>query len=174
MMGIRDLELAASAGATMVVVLRGDIFDVPAMVQSASTSGMSVFLHIDLTEGIGKDKAGLRFLAQKVGVTGIVTTRAHLVRDAHTVGLQTILRFFVLDSLAYDTGVAMARSARPDAIELLPGVVLPRITADVRRDIKLPVIAAGLIRTEQDVREALRSGVVAVFTTQHELWGLRR
>lgn len=168
-----DLHAAAALGCGLVVVVRGDIFEVTEMAETSRANRIQMFLHVDLTEGIGKDKAGLRFLHEQTGIAGIVSTRTHLIREAQTLGMRAILRFFVLDSMAYETGVNMVRTAHPDAIELLPGIALPRVAEEVRRDIEQPVIAAGLIRTDQDVRDALANGALAVSTTQQELWRLR-
>ena len=64
--------------------------------------GVLVFLHIDLISGVGKDAAGVEYLAKTLPLDGIVTTRTHLIRAAKDVGLLAAQRLFALDSKGED------------------------------------------------------------------------
>ena len=63
----------------------------------AHAVGKYVMVHIDLAEGIGKDRAGIEFLAG-CGVDGIISTRSQIIRFAKDLHLLTVQRFFALDS----------------------------------------------------------------------------
>ena len=56
-----------------------------------------IFIHIDLSEGIGKDRSGIEYLSRS-GADGIISTRANLIRIAKEFGLLTVQRFFAYDS----------------------------------------------------------------------------
>jgi glycerol uptake operon antiterminator len=164
-----DLSLVLELGLPTAIMLKGDIFDVERVLNQAQ-GRLVILLHIDLMEGIGRDKAGLTYLKQQFGISGIVSTRSNLIKEARSLGLISILRFFVLDSAAYGTGVHLLNSLNPDAVEMLPGVAVPYIRDLLERDVRCPVIASGLIQTTETIQEVLRSGASAVSTSRRELW----
>ena len=120
-----------------------------------------------MADGIGKDKAGVEFLAKK-GVDGIISTRPQLIRCAHDMGIVTVQRFFALDSKGVDGIIDMLETAKPDLIEIMPGIASKVIKRFVTCGI--PVIAGGLIETKQEVTEALKNGAEAISTGKQELW----
>lgn len=167
-----DLDRVLALDLPAAIMLKGDIFDIE-RVQNRAQGKLALLLHIDLMEGIGRDKAGLTYLKQQFGIGGIVSTRSTLIKEARSLGLVSILRFFVLDSAAYNTGVHLLNSLQPDAVEMLPGVTVPYIKDLLAQDVKLPVIASGLIRTDQAIREVLAAGAAAISTSRPELWQFR-
>jgi glycerol uptake operon antiterminator len=169
----QDLAAALESQLPAVMLLKGDIFDVAQIMDQAQRHDVQVFIHIDLIDGIGRDRPGLRYLQQQLGVSGVVSTRSNLLKEAHNLGMLTILRLFVLDSAAYNTGINLLSSVKPDAVEILPGVVLPHIAEETARDIQQPIIAGGIIKTEEDIRTVLAAGATAVSTSRQELWKFR-
>jgi glycerol uptake operon antiterminator len=167
-----DLDRVLTLDLPAAIMLKGDIFDIERVLNRAQGKP-AILLHIDLMEGIGRDKAGLSYLKQQFGIGGIVSTRSNLIKEAHSLGLISILRFFVLDSAAYTTGVHLLNSLQPDAVEVLPGVAVPYIKDLLNQDVNLPVIASGLIRTDRTIREVLAAGAAAVSTSRPELWPFR-
>jgi len=83
----------------------------------------------------------------------------------------TVLRFFVLDSMALQTAKNTAETARPDMVEILPGI-MPRIVKQLSANIQVPLLCGGLIQDKTDVLEALNAGAAAVSTTREEVWCL--
>lgn len=63
-----------------------------------------IILHLDLFDGIGKDKAGIRFLA-RMGISAIITTKSHLCRFARDEGMIVIQRLFLMDPDSMRTGL---------------------------------------------------------------------
>src|SRR5437763_15211189 len=135
-----DLSQVLELGLPAAIMLKGDIFDVE-RVMNQGRGKLAMLLHIDLMEGIGRDKAGLTYLNQQFGISGIVSTRSNLIKEARSLGLISILRFFVLDSAAYATGVHLLNSLNPDAVEMLPGVAVPYINELLARDVHSTIIA---------------------------------
>ncbi len=147
--------------------LSPDLLTVKERVQQAHDAGKYVMIHMDLAEGIGKDKTGIRYLAQ-CGVDGVISTRANLVRMAKEQGLLTVQRFFALDSKGMESMGEMLKNTDPHLIEIMPGVIgkaIRRFSGG-----SLPVIAGGLIQTKAEVTEALSCGAAAVSTGKQELW----
>lgn len=147
--------------------LGADIITVGDDIKAAKQNGKFVFIHIDLADGIGKDKAGIHWL-KTLGADGIISTRTQLIRAAHDSGLLAVQRFFMLDSKGTHSVAETIENTRPDLIEIMPGVIPKALRLFSHREI--PVIAGGLIETKQEVTAALSSGAIAVSTGKKELW----
>ena len=124
-------------------------------------------IRLDLAEGIGKDRAGIRYLAQ-CGTDGVISTKAQLIRYAKEQGLITVQRFFALDSKGMESIEEMSRNTNPHLMEIMPGVICKAISRFSSGGI--PVIAGGLIQTKSEVTDALGCGAAAVSTGRPELW----
>lgn len=152
-----------------VVLLFGDINSLPGLIAQAKEHKKCIILHVDLFDGIGKDKAGIRFLA-RLGITAIITTKTHLCKLAREEGMIVIQRLFLMDSDSLRTGLNLVRSFKPDAIEILPGSVPASVVKKIIDETGLPILAGGLIRTQEDVDHAIERGISAVSTSRQELW----
>jgi len=160
-------EAALASPADVLFYLSAELMSIEKRIIQAHEAGKALFIHLDLAEGIGKDKAGIRYLAQ-LGADGIISTRAQLIRMARDQGLLTVQRFFALDSQGIDSIDEMLERSAPHMMEIMPGVigkVLKRFSGG-----HIPVIAGGLITEKLEVTQALSSGVIAVSTGCEALW----
>ncbi len=160
---------AINSPVEVIIHLNLNIFSVKKYVEDAHSNGKLLLAHIDLLEGIAKDKQGIEFL-KACGVDGIVSTKSALIRHAKACGLITVLRMFLLDSQGIGNMDGVINSTTPDFVEIMPGVVTKEIQRFSKG--KTPVIAGGLIETKQEVTAALSSGAIAVSTGKEELWYL--
>lgn len=160
---------ALRAPVEVYFLLGGSIMDIAPRVERLREAGRRVFVHIDLVEGLGRDTVAVDYLLRHVRPDGVISTKANLLAHAKEIGLITVQRIFLLDSLSYERGVASARKLGPDLIEVMPGV-MPRVIRELTRAMPCPVIAGGLIRTREDAHEALEAGAVAISTSRQELW----
>lgn len=147
--------------------LSANLLNVQEKIRQAHAAQKLLMVHIDLAEGIGKDNAGIRFLADS-GADGIISTRANMIRLAKNHGLLAIQRVFALDSKGMDSIDEMIRNANPHLVEIMPGVVEKAIRRFSGG--KTPVIAGGLIETKAEVTGVLRCGAIAASTGKIELW----
>ena len=154
----------------VLFILGGTIFDLPGIMDQAKKAGKLVFVDIDLIKGIGKDAPGIQYLAHEIQVHGIITTRSNLIKSARKENLISVQRIFVLDSESLAGGLGVIDKSRPDAAEILPGLILPKIMKTIRSKSSIPVIAGGLITTHQEVKEILSSGAVGISTTAFHLF----
>jgi glycerol uptake operon antiterminator len=168
-----DVDGAIRHGVEVLFILGEDIFALQESVIKAHGRERLILAHVDLIKGIGRDEAGVRFLARDLGVDGIVTTRGNLIGPAKREGLIAVQRLFVLDSESLEAGVPAVERAAPDAVEVLPGVILPLIAPLLKATRLPPLIAGGLIRTRAQVDEILAAGAIAVSTSEEALWSLR-
>ena len=100
----------------------------------------------------------------------IISTRASLIKNAKEIGILAVQRYFALDSQGLDSIKEMIASARPDFVEIMPGVI-EKVIRKFAND-EIPVIAGGLLESKSEVTTALSGGAVAVSTGKQELWYL--
>lgn len=168
-----DLAAVKGSVAGIVFVLNCTIFDLRSIARTCRQWGLYCFAHLDLIDGIGKDAVGVELLAREVGVEGVITTRSALIRDARRLGLVAVQRVFLLDSASLSTAVSVVKGTRPDAVEIMPAVVVPAIAGRIPFAELPPVIAGGLVQTAEELRHALSTPVVAVSTSARHLWNYR-
>ncbi len=165
--GEDGFEAALLSPAAVIFCLHASILTVAQSVEKAHAAGKSIFVHIDLADGIGRDRAGLSYLAS-IGVDGVISTRTQLVRAAREEGLLTVQRFFALDSQGLASMEETLGGATADLVEIMPGVI-GKVIARVARG-STPVIAGGLVETKDELLHALSHGALAVSTGKKELW----
>jgi glycerol uptake operon antiterminator len=159
---------ACKSNVEIIFDLAPSIADIESKVMICQKHGKALFIHIDLAEGIGKDKAGLKYV-KDCGVDGVISTRASLIKSANDVGLMTVQRIFLLDSQSIDTAIELFKS-KPSMVEVMPGVVAPRVISRICSMVEYPVIAGGLIEDEAEVDVAISAGAIAVSTGKSWLW----
>jgi glycerol uptake operon antiterminator len=140
-------------------------------VKKAHEAGKKYLTHVDLAKGLGKDESGVRFL-RRIGVDGVISTKVGVIKLAREQGLLTVQRFFIVDSHSISTTVDSVRSSKPDMIEIMPGT-LCKVVERIKKSVDVPIIAGGLIETEEEVREIFKHDVAAVSTARSELWNLK-
>lgn len=152
-----------------IITLFGDINALPGLLAEARRYEKKLIIHLDLLEGIGKDKAGVKCLA-RMGLPALITTKTQLVQVARDEGMIVVQRLFLMDSEALRTGIRMVRNFKPDAIEVLPAAVPKRVFQELAAETGLPIFAGGLVSTKEDVAGALANGASAVSSSKRELW----
>ncbi|MGC8777727.1 MAG: glycerol-3-phosphate responsive antiterminator, partial [Candidatus Caldatribacteriaceae bacterium] len=134
-----------------------------------------LLLHIDLFGGIASDESGLLFIRETFPpVKGIISTRTRTLLWAKKAGFISIFRLFCIDSESLKTGQKVVKEVAPDAVELLPGVIFPKIKKFIPEDTLPPIICGGFIREIDEAREILQSGAVGISTSAKALWTMNR
>ena len=153
----------------VVFVLFGDICNIGEIVKQIKDAGKTVMVHVDLISGLSGKEVAVDFIKEHTQADGIISTKPTLIRRARELSLYTTLRVFVLDSMAFENIQKQMAVARPDVIEILPGL-MPKVIKRVCRLVKVPVIAGGLIADKEDVMSALSAGAISVSTTNPNVW----
>ena len=68
-----------------------------------------------------------------------------------------------------DVSINSAKKIRPDAVEILPGLV-PKIIHSVKKELTVPIITGGFIETEEEVRSCIDAGAISASTSYKPLW----
>ena len=128
-------------------------------------------VHIDLINGLSSKEIAVDFIKKYTNADGIISTKPALIRRAKELELYTILRLFILDSMAYENIEHQLHAARPDMIEILPAL-MPKVVAKICNLSNVPVIAGGLVADKEDVMALLQAGVVSISSTNEKIWFL--
>ena len=104
-----DFKRALSTDIQTVFLLSSNIMDIHEYAQEAHDAGKKLFVHIDFTDGLSKDAAGLSYIATK-GIDGIISTRSGVIKCAAESGIPSVQRFFMIDSRSVDTALESMRS----------------------------------------------------------------
>lgn len=165
----KGLEECLKMDVGMVFVLYGTVCTIGEIVKKIKEKGKTAVVHIDLIQGLSGKEASVEFLKQYTRADGVITTKPALIRCAKELGMFTVLRFFVIDSMAYDNIQRQTDNYRPDVIEILPGL-MPRVIEKIQNSVRCPVIAGGLISEKEDIVAALKAGAIAISTTNENVW----
>ncbi|NLI61154.1 MAG: glycerol-3-phosphate responsive antiterminator [Clostridiales bacterium] len=152
-------------------LLSGNIMEIQNRVALLKDIGKKVFVHADLIDGLAKDATAIDYIQKHIKPDGILSTRSHLVRYGKEIGLLTVQRIFMIDSLSFESGIKMVDNYKPDFVEVMPGII-PRAISELKEKIAPPIIAGGMITQKSDVIQALKAGAIAVSTSKRELWSL--
>ncbi len=163
-----DFSASLKSDVDVIFLLYSNILTVAAHIRESHAAGKKVLVHMDFSEGIGKDRAGLAFL-KELGADGILTTKTGLIRPAREIGLVTVQRFFIVDSHSVDTAVDSIRIAKPDVVEIMPGVVCKKIR-EFAEKVSTPILVGGLLEFKEEVDDAIAAGATAVSTANRALW----
>ena len=158
---VRDeagLDACLASDVRMVFTLFGDVCSIPTIV-----------VRIRVT-GLASKEVAVDFIRQSTRADGVISTHTNLIQYAKSLGLFTVLRAFLIDSIALDNLVASGR-IRPDALDILPGLMPPMIRR-VREQTGLPVLTGGLITQKAEILQALEAGALAISTTDPAVWSM--
>lgn len=153
----------------VIFVLFGDICSIATIVHQIKEAGKIAVVHMDLIGGLVPKEIAVDYMKQQAMADGIITTRPQLIKRAKELELFTILRFFLIDSIALENVEKQYRAVKPDFIELLPGL-MPKIIRKICEHSNIPIIAGGLITDKEDVMAALSAGALSVSTTNQKVW----
>ncbi len=163
-----DFKASLASKVDVIFLLYSDLITIETQIIRAHEAGKKLFIHMDFAEGIGKDRVGLEYLKEK-GADGILTTKTSMIRQAKDIELITVQRFFIVDSHSVDTAVDSIRIAKPDIVEIMPGVVCKKI-AEFAQRVNTPILAGGLVEFKEDVDNAIAAGAKGISTADRELW----
>jgi len=163
-----DLIKASLSDAKIIFDLRPNILTLEENLKIAHKANKKFFIHIDLAEGIGKDKSGIEYV-KRLGVDGIISTRTSIIKSARELGVFTVQRFFIVDSHSIETTVESIKASKPQMVEIMPGSV-HKVISKLKDILEVPIIAGGLIENENEALCAIKSGATAVSTGQVNLW----
>ena len=164
-----DIDKAIASKANIAFLLTGNLINMQEHLERLKEKDIYTFIHIDFIEGLSNTKSAIKYIAKIWKPTGIITTKSNLIKFAKEEKLMTVQRIFLIDRNAILKGIEMSLSCKPDAVEILPGL-MPSIIDQLTHQINLPIIAGGLISNKQEILDALEAGALAISSGNPSLW----
>lgn len=163
---VQFTQVFDSTQVNSIILRHCSLFDFIRLLDEAHKRKLSVYVNVDHIDGIHADSAGLRYLADTLKVTGIISNNPRILSLCKDFGLEPIQRIYAVDSTGLEMALDSVDTRYVDLLDISPGLVTPYINAQL----PLPYIASGLINTPQQVQAVLQSGAVGVAVTRPELW----
>lgn len=153
----------------VIFILYGTILNITDIVRQIKEHGKIAVAHVDLIQGLSAKEVAVDYIRTNTLADGIISTKPLLVKHAVESGLLGVQRTFLIDSMAMSTTKKQIESFRPDAIEIMPGI-MPKVLQEIRGFTEVPIIAGGLISDKKDIMAAFSAGADAISTTKEDLW----
>ena len=163
----RGLEKCLGCDSKIIFILYGDVLTIPSIVERVKVA----FVHMDLVQGLSSKEVAVDFIANNTKADGIISTKGALIQRAKELSLYTVMRFFVIDSMAYGNIERQLQNVKPDVIEVLPGP-MPSVVRRMHGMFHRPLISSGLISEKEDVYAILDAGATSISTTNQDVWFL--
>ncbi|MGU0172267.1 glycerol-3-phosphate responsive antiterminator [Escherichia coli] len=167
-----SLQLAIDSECQFISVLYGNICTISNIVKKIKNAGKYAFIHVDLLEGASNKEVVIQFLKLVTEADGIISTKASMLKAARAEGFLYSSPVFIVDSISFTTLISKLRNRI--RIVLNPARLYAQSAGLGDRENPQPLIAGGLVCDEEDARNAINAGVVALSTTNTGVWTLAK
>ena len=165
-----QLQQVLKTSASKVVLLRHcNLLELASLLQQARQRQYALYVNIDHIEGVHPDTSGLHYLANSLGIAGILSANPKTLVVGKAQGLETVLRIFAVDSTGLESTLEAFDPAYVDLLDVSPALAIPHIMPPLKDILSLPFIGSGLISTSQQVQAVLNAGAIGVALAQNEL-----
>lgn len=166
---LNNLDMALDSPCEVIFLLSGNIFNLKEISNRVRSRNKGLYIHIDSIDGFSRDTWGLEYIIKNIHPDGIITEKNNLIKLSKDMGVFTIQRLYISDSSTIDQGISSVKSNRPNAIELLPGI-MPKIIRKFVLQTNISVIASGLITDKNDFIQSMDAGAIAISTSNKDVW----
>ncbi|HZK33297.1 MAG TPA: glycerol-3-phosphate responsive antiterminator [Tissierellaceae bacterium] len=163
------LNLALDSPCEIIFLLTGNIFNLKEIANKVRKANKGLYILVDSIDGFSKDTWGLEYIVKNICPDGIITEKNYLIKLSKDMGVFTIQRLYISDSYALKKDLDSIKKNRPNAVELLPGIV-PAIISQVIKETKISLIASGLIRNKDGMNLAFKAGAIGISTSKKDIW----
>jgi len=166
------LRKALDSRSGIIFVLFGNICNIASIVKRIHQAQKLAIVHFDLIEGTSSKEIVVDYLKNTANVDGIISAKAAILKAAKNKKLYTVHRFFLIDSLSFNSLPKQYAASQADIIEIMPGCVSTKVLGWVRDMMRMPLIASGLVCDKDDALAALAAGATAISTSSSEIWDI--
>jgi glycerol uptake operon antiterminator len=167
---LADMPAALDAPSRVVYLLAAGLSTIDEYLQALRQRDKEVVVNLDLFAGLSRNAEAVEYLAAS-GCAGIISTHSDVLAVTRGLGLFAIQRTFMIDSDSVTSTMRSLRNFVPDALELLPAPVAPRLLPHLReRYGSVAAVGGGLIADLREADSLIRQGLDAVSTGNPDLW----
>ena len=165
----KGLKNAINSDCGIIFLLYGDILTLKDIIKLINKHNKKVFIHLDMITGFANNPIVIDYICDNLEVEGVITTKVNIVKRALEKNISVVQRFFILDSMSLKSALDSIKKVRPQAIEIMPGVI-PKVIKRISKELDIPIIAGGLVEKKEEVFEILKNGAMAVSTSDTKIW----
>jgi glycerol-3-phosphate responsive antiterminator len=136
----QGLEQALNTDCSIIFILYGSVCSIINIVDRIKEKNKIAFVHVDLIEGLSSRDVAVEFIKTFTKADGVISTKPSVIKAAKELGLITVQRFFLIDSLSLENVLKNINDKHTDIIEVLPGVI-PKVIKKIADASRVPVIA---------------------------------
>ncbi len=167
-----DLALAVHSPSRVIYLLAASLSTLDEYLQKLRAVDKEVIVNLDLFAGLSRDSQAVSYLASS-GCAGIISTHTDVLGAAQSQSLYAVQRTFMIDSDSVSSCMRSLRHFLPDALELLPAPVAPRLLPSLREKYSsVASVGGGLIADLQEADYLIRQGLDAVSSGNPDLWNI--
>ena len=167
-MNEKNLNQALANKVKIISLLFGDIRSIPSIVEKCKAADKFTLVHLDFVEGLSSRDIAADFIAHSTAADGVISTKPNIIKRTKALGLVTVQRFFIIDSISILNLEKQLPLDSVDALEIMPGV-MPKVIRRIVEMSSKPIITGGLISDAEDVRLALEAGAISTSASKLEL-----
>ncbi|MFD1441658.1 glycerol-3-phosphate responsive antiterminator [Lacticaseibacillus hegangensis] len=168
---LKFLDQACRTPSSIIFLTGCNIGNLQAVVRRVHKAHKLAFVHLEFLSGFKADHEGLNLLHTMFNCDGVVSTNIRSLSLAKKIGLQTIFRLFLVDSVSYERSKSALKDETFTAIELLPAInAVAQFPLIWTSGLKAPLIAGGFIRTQNMISNVWNAGFDYLDTSQPDLW----
>lgn len=165
-----NLESIIKSECEVVFLLNGNILTLKKQIALLHKYGKKVFVHLDMIQGLASTPVAVDYIKNELNVDGIITTKTNIVKRAIELNINVIQRFFFIDSISLENAIESLKKVKPQAIEIMPGII-PKVVNKIHKiHPDIPIICGGLIDNKEEIINVLSMGAMAISTSNSDLW----
>jgi glycerol uptake operon antiterminator len=169
---LADTSAAGAAPSRVVYLLAAGLSTLDEYLHTLRAQDKEVLINLDLFAGLSRHTEAVAYLAAS-GCSGVISTHTDVLNVARSHGLYAVQRTFMIDSDSVSSCMRSLRRFVPDALEILPAPVAPRLLPALRKDFPgVAAVGGGLISGLQEADSLIAQGLDAVSTGNPKFWSL--
>ena len=165
-----NLDNVIKSECDIIFLLNGDILTLKKKVDKLHKYDKKVFVHLDMIQGLSSSPIAVDYIKNTLNIDGIITTKTNIVKRAIELNVNVVQRFFFIDSMSLENAIESLRKIKPQAIEIMPGI-MPKIVKRIHKVYPdIPIICGGLIDNKDEIINVISNGAMAISTSDSKLW----
>lgn len=148
-----------------------NVMNLERIVSYFKSNSKVVIADLDLIKGLSTDEYAIKYLSKKVGVDGLITTRASMISEIKKEKMISILKVFCYDEFSLESALKNINYSSPDILEVLPAVAAPFFVKKIKSNSQALINVAGFLDDNpQEILKLFKLGISAVHTGNQKLW----
>lgn len=168
---LKYLSLACQTTSPLVLLTNTHIGNLKNQVQYVHQHHKKACVQLEMIDGLATDQTAIKLLKQLFKVDALSTTSIACANTAKKIGIYSVFRFFLIDSVSLTRSLKILKHSKFDAIELLPSYCSVVFYPQIRKVVSpaTTFIAGGFIRSQEQIESMFKSGINAVSTSDIKL-----